>query len=196
MYMKVSSHCQPLPAAVILSGTGSPLKLADVLRASKGNGQCKPGAVIVTLNPSRTSDSPFSQPLAPPRFMADSVANAITAMKEHDVPKIVVMQALGVGDSFPNLPVWMHWVRHWTYMKASYDDHDLVDEEVKLSGVNYVLPRPPWLTNGQVRAIRTFGDSGDGVGIFATISRKSCADFMLDACEKNDWDKSTPVISS
>lgn len=128
--------------------------------------------------------------------MADSVANAITAMKENRVPKIVVMQALGVGDSFPNLPWWMRYVRYWTFMKHSYDDHDLVDEEIKFSGVNYVLPRPPWLTNGRARPVKMFGDTGDGIGIFAMISRRSCADFLLDACEKGDWDRSTPVIAS
>jgi hypothetical protein len=151
--------------------------------------------VIVCLNPSRASDSPFSRPIAPPRFMADSVANTITAMRLHHVPKIVVMQALGVGNSFPNLPWWMRYVRHWTYMKHSYDDHDLVDDMVKLAGVKFVLLRPPWLTNGEASPVRTFGDTGDGIGIFAMISRKSVANFLLDACEKDDWDASTPVIA-
>lgn len=128
--------------------------------------------------------------------MADSVANAVTVMKQYNVPKIVVMQALGVGDSFPNLPVWMRSVRHWTYMKHSYDDHDLVDKEIKASGINYVLPRPPLLTNGRATPVRTFGNTGRGIGNFATVSRKSIADFLLDACEKKDWDRSTPVIAS
>lgn len=127
--------------------------------------------------------------------MADSVANAITAMKLHVVPKIVVMQALGVGNSFPNLPWWMRYVRHWTYMRHSYDDHDLVNEEVKRASVKYVLPRPPWLTNGEMGPVRTFGDRGDGIGTFAMISRKSVAGFLLDACERDDWDESTPVIA-
>ncbi|TKA36956.1 hypothetical protein B0A54_11320 [Friedmanniomyces endolithicus] len=160
---------------------GTPHKLEDVCKAFSAERHSSPGAVIVTLNPSRANDSPFAKPMAPPRFMADSVANAITAMKQHDVSKIVVMQALGVGDSFPNMSVWMRWVRHWTYMKHSYDDHDLVDEEIKLSGVNYVLPRPPWLTNGRARPVRLHGNTGEGVGNLATVSRKSVADFLLDA---------------
>ncbi|KAK3658499.1 hypothetical protein LTR56_001910 [Elasticomyces elasticus] len=174
---------------------GTPHKLEDVCKAFSVKEQ-SPDAVIVALNPSRASDSPFSKPMAPPRFMADSVANTVTAMKQHGVPKIVVMQALGVGDSFPNMSVWMRWVRHWTYMKHSYDDHDLVDKEIKSSGVNYVLPRPPWLTNGRSRPVRIFGNNGHGVGSFATISRESVADFLLDACEQDTWDKSTPVIAS
>ena len=179
-----------------LTDAGTPNRLEDVCNAFEIEGQAAPGAVIVTLNPSRTTDSPFARPMAPPRLMADSVANAITAMKQHNVPKIVVMQALGVGDSFPNTSFWMRWVRHWTYMKHSYDDHDLVDKEIKLSGVNFVLPRPPWLTNGRARPVRTFGNTGKGIGKFATVSRKSIAEFLLDACEKQDWDRSTPVIAS
>lgn len=80
-------------------------------------------------------------------------------------------------------------------MKHSYDDHDLVNEEVKLAGVNYVLPRPPWLTNGEASPVRTFGDAGDGIKTLAMISRKSVANFLLDACERDDWDQSTPVIT-
>jgi len=152
--------------------------------------------VVVTLNPSRTSDSPFARPVAPPRFMADSIANAITVMKQHNVPKLVVMQALGVGDSYSSMSLWMRWARHWTYMKHAYDDHDLVDEVVKSSSVNYVLARPPWLTYGKPRPVRTFGNTGDGIGNLATISRQSVADFLLDACERSDWDRSTPVIAS
>ena len=185
-----------LVASKQLTGAGTPHVLEDVCKTFLVEGQSAPGAVIVTLNPSRMADSPFARPVAPPRFMANCVANAITAMKQHNVPKIVVMQALGVGDSFPNMSVWMRSVRHWTYMKHSYNDHDLVDEEIKLSGVNYVLPRPPWLTNGRARPVRTFGNTGKGIGNFATVSRKSVANFLLDACEKRDWDRSTPVIAS
>ncbi|KAK5168068.1 uncharacterized protein LTR77_006636 [Saxophila tyrrhenica] len=173
---------------------GTPRKLEDVSKAFSGSP--KPEAVIVTLNPSRLSDSPFSRPAAPPRFLAHSVANAITAMRQHDVKKLVVMQAMGVGDSRPHMSFWMRWVRRWTYMKHSYDDHDLVDEIVKFSGVSYVLARPPWLTDGKVGPVRTFGNTGKGVGNLATISRRSVTEFLLDACEKSDWDCSTPVIAS
>ena len=190
---KSALRCVTFPK---LTGVGTPHKLDDVCKAMHVDGQSAPDAVIVALNPSRVNDSPFARPMAPPRFMADSVANAITAMKQHNVPKIVVMQALGVGDSFPNMSVWMRWVRHWTYMKHSYDDHDLVDEETKLSNVNYVLPRPPWLTNGRARPVRTFGNTGEGIGNLATVSRKSVADFLLDACETKNWDRTTPVIAT
>lgn len=81
-------------------------------------------------------------------------------------------------------------------MKHSYDDHDLVDQEVRRAGVRYVLPRPPLLTNGKAGPVRIFGDAGDGVSTLAMVSRKSVADFLLDACEREDWDMSTPVIAS
>ena len=186
-----------MPAAVWkLTCTGTPHSLEDVCKAILVDKHTAPSAVVVTLNPSRVTDSPLARPLAPPRFMANSVANTIAAMKQHNVPKIVVMQALGVGDSFPNMSIWMRWVRHWTYMKHSYDDHDLVDKEVKSSHVNYVLVRPPWLTNGRARPVKTFDNTGKGVGNLASISRKSVADFLLDACERTDWDRSTPVIAN
>lgn len=150
-----------------LTFAGTPRNLEDICKACLGHGQLAPGAVIVTLIPSRTSDSPFARPVAPPRFMADSVANAITVMKQHNIPKIVVMQALGVGDSFPNLPVWMRSVRHWTYMKHSYDDHDLVDKEVKSSGVKLCAASPTLAYKWKIDTVR----GGQQVSKQATCKR-------------------------
>ena len=41
--------------------------------------------------------------------------------------------------------------------------------------------------------MRTFGNTGKGIGNLATVSRKSVAGFLLDACEKRDWDRSTDL---
>jgi hypothetical protein len=66
--------------------------------------------------------------------MADSNANVVAVMKEFRTPKIVIMQAFGVGESWPN----MHWVLRLLMKKSNmiyqYDDHNLVAKETKASG--------------------------------------------------------------
>lgn len=86
---------------------GTPTSQRDVRAAFQSQ---RFDAVIVALNAPRETDSPFAKSISPPRLMADSVQNATIAMKENHVPKIIVMQASGVGSSFQNLNFLMRWV--------------------------------------------------------------------------------------
>ncbi|KAL9131727.1 MAG: hypothetical protein Q9217_000402 [Psora testacea] len=173
---------------------GNVLKKEDIDRAFTA-GEI-PTVVISTLNARRASESPFAKPISPPRLMADSNGNVVEAMKKYGTKKIVIMQALGVGDSFPNLLCVMRWIIRHSNMAAQFEDHAKVDQEIKASGVNYVLARPTRLTEEELKPVRFYGSQGAGIGGFAGISRKSVASFLVDAAEKDDWDRSTPVIAN
>jgi NAD(P)H-binding len=153
-----------------------------------------PQAVIVTLNATRETDSPFAKPIAPPRFMADSVANVREIMKIHGTRKIVIMSAYGVGDSFPHLNFLMRPVIRHTNMSAQFQDHDLVDAETKQSEMKWVLVRPAMLKGEVASPVKVIGNTGKGGSFMPSISRASVAGFLVDAVEKSTWDSSTPVI--
>ncbi|MCJ1279917.1 hypothetical protein MMC21_007741 [Puttea exsequens] len=174
---------------------GTPMNKEDIGKAVTATDE-PPSVIISTLNARRASDSPFSKPVGPPFMMADSTANLIDAMKQHQVSKIVIMQALGVGDSFPNLIAAMRWMVRYSNLAAQYEDHDMLDREVKARGVNYVLARPARLTDGVKKPLRFYGNEGRGVGVFACVSRESVADFLVDAAEREEWNRSTPVITN
>ena len=180
----------------ILNPAGTPLSKSDIVNAVEATPDDLPKSVIVTLNSGRTSDNPFAKPTAPQRFMADSNANAVAAMKEYGIRKIVVMQALGVGTSFPNLLFAMRWVVRHSNMAVSFEDHEFVDQEIRQTGVDYVLVRPARLTEGEAKPVKMYGDNGDLIGGFAAITKKSVAVFLVDAAEKSEWDHKTPVISN
>lgn len=128
--------------------------------------------------------------------MADSNANAVAVMKEHGIRKIAIMSAFGVGDSLPNLVFIMRWVIKGSNMSFQWEDHNLVDQEMKKSGMDYVLVRPTRLTEGGVQPVKLHGNTGSSAGASAAISRKSVAAFLVDAVEKSTWDRTTPVISN
>jgi putative NADH-flavin reductase len=156
-------------------------------------------AVIVTLNAQRASDSPFAAPLAPPRMMADSNANLVAAMKTHGVHKIVTMSAFGVGDSNATINWMLRLVLRKTNMAAQFEDHDLVDEQMrehKKKDIRWVLVRPVMLGEGPKAAIKDLGDRGEGAGMLSKISRESVAGFLVDAVEKSEYDWRSPVISN
>jgi hypothetical protein len=62
-----------------------------------------PEIVVVTLSAPRAGDSPFAANISLPRLMADLDANVVAVRKEYNTPKVVIMQAFGVVESWLNL---------------------------------------------------------------------------------------------
>jgi hypothetical protein len=172
---------------------GSPTQISEVRQAFQDR---IPDVVIVTLNAPRASDSPFAAPISPPRLMADSNANVVTAMKEFGVQKVVIMQAFGVGASWPNMSCLLRGLMSTSNMSYQYEDHNMVDEEVRASGVTYVMVRPSRLVESDVTTVREWPDNGKGVPLLASTSRKSVACFLVDAAEESRWDNTAPVITN
>ncbi|ESZ95929.1 hypothetical protein SBOR_3742 [Sclerotinia borealis F-4128] len=174
---------------------GTPLNKADITAAFEASTKT-PSVVLVTLSAPRRSDSPFSPSISPPRLMADSNANIISVMKDFDVGKIVVMQAFGVGDSWPHMHFLLRMLMKKSNLYMQYDDHNLVDKEVKASGMNYVLARPARLEEGEVKTVKVFGNRGKGIPMMASITRESVANWLVDAAERKTWDSQTPVLTN
>ena len=151
-------------------------------------------AVVVTLNAPRESDNPFAKPIAPPRLIADSVANVRELMQSQGLKKLVIMSAFGVGDSFQNLNFLMKPVIKYTNMSAQFQDHNLVDEETRGSQLDWVLVRPVMLKGEEALPVKELGDTGEGVSFMPSISRASVARFLVNAVEIDKWNRKSPVI--
>jgi hypothetical protein len=175
---------------------GQPQDRADINKAFDAVPGDIPTVAIVTLNNARESDSPFAKPISPPTFMHDSHVNLIEAMKQYGTRKIVTLQALGVGDSWPNLFWLVKLLVHFTNLGIGYKDHEQAEEVIKQSGLTYVLARPARFIDETSGQVHFYGDVGQGIGAFKTVSRQSVATFLLDAAEKDDWNGKTPVISN
>lgn len=128
--------------------------------------------------------------------MADCNANVVAVMKEFGVKKVVILQALGVGASWPNMSCVLRLLMSKSNMSYQYDDHNHTDREVRDSGVTYVMVRPARLVETDVTAVREWPHDGKGIPLMATASRKSVAGFLVDAATEQFWDNSAPVISN
>ena len=118
-------------------------------------------------------------------------------MRTYSICKLVVLQALGVGESKPHLFFAMRWMIKYMSMAGHFADHELVDEVVrKEPEVDTVRVRPARLEGGEKKPVTFFGNDGKGIGGFAAISMKSVAGFIVDATEKHDWDGASPVIAT
>jgi putative NADH-flavin reductase len=172
---------------------GTPLNLEDVRKAFKSS---SPDIVIVTLSAPRADDSPFAAVVAPPRLMADSVANVVTIMKGFQTSKVVIMQAFGVAESWVNMHCVMRLMMSKSNMIYQYDDHNLVTAETKASGQTYVFVRPSRLVEGEAKDIQEWPENGRGVPVMGTVTRNSVARFLVQAAESDAWDNAAPVITN
>jgi len=137
-------------------------------------------AVIVTASATRLSA--FKEN---PRYFSQGTGYVIDAMKKAGAKRLVVLSALGTGDSRPLLnPVVRALIVGWL-LKVPFEDHERQEEQVRASGLDWVIARPGRLTNGPAR--RRYVKKVAIESVPGPISRADLADFLVQACEMPTW---------
>ncbi|KAI0970895.1 NAD-dependent epimerase/dehydratase-like protein [Xylaria arbuscula] len=183
------------PGLTLVEGT--PMQPQDIQKAFAASPE-SPEAVLVALSLKRVSDSPFAavDSSNPVRIMEDSVANAITVMKEYGTKRLVIMSQWGAGDSFGSMNILFRGMFSHTNMKYGLAAHNNLDKETRKTGVDYTLVRASVLADGDAAPIKLYPDDGKGINFLPKVTRASVAKFMIEACEKNDFIGRSPVISN
>jgi len=109
---------------------------------------------------------------------ASVAATVVGAMQRHGVRRLVVTSMFGEGDSAANAPVYMK-ILLATFLRGEVPDKAAKEATVSGSGLDWVIARPPFLTEKPA--------TGD-VRIFAagsrehphSITRSDLAAFMVD----------------
>lgn len=182
-----SASLPPRPGLTVV--TGSPLSKSEIKLALFAAPSLVPSAAIVTLNAPRKSDSPFATQVSPPRFLADSSANACAVLEQAGIRRIVFMSTAGAGDSWANVPWLAKAFMGRTNIKYALEDHDLVDREIRLTNMQWTLVRAAKLefddpskkqgqtgTKGDVEAL---GSDGVGMRLTDSINVSSAARFLV-----------------
>lgn len=170
--------------------TGTPYDFDTVRKAMIG---CE--AVISTLNIFPQSDNPFGKVKSPLDTMSVSIKNTVKAMKEKSIKRIVVMTALGVGDSAKEIPAFFSFIIRISNIKYAYADHDAQEKVLENSNLDWTVVRPVGLNdkNGNISILHNL----KGVGkITSTISRNAVAHFIIDCIEEGQFIKQKPGISN
>ncbi|KEF57605.1 uncharacterized protein A1O9_05523 [Exophiala aquamarina CBS 119918] len=185
--------------------TGSPLSKPDIKRALSAAPSQKPSAAIFTLNAVRKSDSPFAPQVSPPRFLADTCANACEVLEEAGIRRIVVMSTAGVGNSWATLPWVSKAFMGWTNIKYALEDHGILDKEIRLTKMDYTLVRACRLEYDDLKQeqeladkkteVRTLGSSGAGMRMTDSISVSSAARFLVKVAVEGLYVKNAVVIT-
>jgi len=195
---------------------GSVLSEEDMNRAFAAAGT-PVDAVLQCLNAPRANEwNPWAAFLGPPRLLADATANATRALRQQQQqrqastqpdagstapkPRLVVMSALGTGESRKVAPALLRLAIDHSNIGKTYADHEAVDAEIEANcgdEVRWTVMLAVGLQHAGVQPVRTFGHTQAGASLFVT--RESCARWMVDVASGamgDEFDNRRVIVSN
>lgn len=167
---------------------GDVLNAAQVAAAVKGH-----DAVLCTLGlGTRLAIGP---PVAPRSYvLTKGIANIIAGMESHHVSRLMVVTAIGSGESVrdckPLLRFAMRSGLRWLFAQK-----DRQEEAVRRSNLDWTIVRPTALTNGPGgKSARPYQKIR--AGLFSHISRSDVAGFLLDQLVPDQFRRQAIIISN
>ncbi|MEX2754657.1 MAG: NAD(P)-dependent oxidoreductase [Candidatus Sigynarchaeota archaeon] len=168
---------------------GSPMHIDDVRKAVKGA-----DAVVSALNVNRSSDLPWAKVISPKDLISASIKNAIDAMHEEQVKRIVVISAYGVAETKKNIGAIGRFFLYGTNVKYAYIDHERQERLLMASDLDWTALRPTRLVSNS--ALKQVIASIDGIPRpRGSISRRNLARFILDCVERGLYVRQAPTVS-
>lgn len=140
-------------------------------------------AVIVALGPGKNRSSDIASRAA---------AAIIPAATTTGVRRVVIMSALGVGATRAYCG-FISRVGIKLVMSKLFADKEAADAMIRDSDLDWTLVYPVTLTNGPQVGHLSATETPTRGGM-PRISRADVAAFMLDAAEKKQWIRSSPVL--
>jgi len=146
---------------------GDALKAEDVLRAMD-----QQDAVIECIG--------GTKPWKKQTLETDAMRNIIAAMKDSGTKRLVVVSAMGVGESAEQSPWWYRYLLVPAFLRGSTADKAAMETVVRSSKLDWVIARPPILKDGPAMGqVRVIDKSENG----HAITRADLAVWLVDQLE-------------
>jgi putative NADH-flavin reductase len=163
----------------LYKAAGDVLNPGDVEAAMPGH-----DAAVVVLGAGRKGE-----------VRATGTQNVIQAMKTQGISRLICQSTLGAGDSSSNLNFfWKHIMFGWL-LKPAFMDHQLQEQYVKQSGLEWTIVRPGAFTDGELTREYRHGFSANDKTIKLKVSRSDVADFLLKQLQDKTYIHKTPGVS-
>ena len=111
-----------------------------------------------------------SNSLAKTTVRGEGTSNIVLAMKEEHVDRLLVVSAMGTGESWSSLS-FTNKLIYATILRSSRRDHEAQEAVVKKSNLNWTIVRPSGLTEGEPSGNYVIGEN-----IQSESSQIACAD--------------------
>jgi putative NADH-flavin reductase len=157
---------------------GDALNMESVSHAIKGH-----DAVLFAIGINRRSTM---------TVCTDSARNIIAAMKEHGVRQLICLSAYGASET-KDTALYSKVLR--SIIGKRVEDKDRMEELIRESDLDWVLVRPPLLTNGPRRGRYKVGLDLP-IKLFSSVARADVAEFMLKALTDDAYLHKAPTITN
>ena len=147
--------------------TGDIFEVASVSQAIQGQ-----DAVVCALG---------SSELKKTTVRAEGTKNIIQGMKENKVKRLVIISAMGVGESWDTLS-GINKFFFATLLKSAREDHEAQEIAVKESGLDWTIIRPSGLVDTPRTGVYDFGENIPAKT--SKIARADVADLILKELEQ------------
>jgi putative NADH-flavin reductase len=130
------------------------------------------------------------------KIRANGTKNIIDAMNKTGLKRLICQTTLGMGESYENLNfIWKHII-FGILLKRAFLDHQLQEEYILNSNLNYTIVRPSALIDGESTNTFKIGFDGTYKKLSLKITRIEVADFMIRQLQTNEYLKKTVSISN
>ena len=108
--------------------------------------------------------------------------NIISGMQKNNVKRLIVVTAMGVGESWDTLSLFNKFF-FATLLKSSREDHETQEAAVRESGLDWTIIRPSGLTDTPRTGVYEVGENIPAAT--SKIARADIADLILKELEQN-----------
>jgi putative NADH-flavin reductase len=126
---------------------------------------------------------------------AEGTRNIIRAMEKAGIKRFVCQSTLGAGDSQANLNFFWKYIMFGWLLKEAFKDHELQEQYVKQSKLDWIIVRPGAFTDGKATGNFRHGFSPRDKSIKLKISRADVAMFLLMQLDSNEYLRKAPGLS-
>jgi len=127
---------------------------------------------------------------------AKGTRNIIRAMENTGVKRLICQSSDGVGEGRKTLPFLYKYLLVPFILRRVFADHEIQEQYIKQSRLDWTIVRPTALTNGVQRDEYFHGSIPDSTQpVTFKISRADTAGFMLKQLTDNFYLRKTPSLS-
>ena len=123
---------------------------------------------------------------------AEGTRNIVRAMESNGVKRLICQSTLGAGDSKGNLNFFWKHIMFGLLLKQAYMDHELQENYVIQSKLDWTIVRPAAFTDGSRTGNYRHGFGPHEKALTLKISRADVADFILNQVAQNTYLRKTP----
>jgi uncharacterized protein YbjT (DUF2867 family) len=135
-----------------------------------------------------------STPLRHDPALAAGIGNLVGAMEQLQVKRLVYLSFLGVRDGRGQLSLLGRYLVAPLLLRKVAADHERKEAIIQHSALEWVIVRPPRLTNGRRTGTYRCGADIQATMVIPRVSRTDLAEFMLGQLTGDTYLRRTPAI--